>query len=65
MRAFEAFIGSFGILVSGILTIPLAGGLVGVDVTMQQGAIMSALFFVGRFAWLYLVRVIFSKIKRD
>jgi hypothetical protein len=65
MRAFEAFIGSFGILLAGMFTIPFAAHLSGVQMNLMQGAQMSALFFIGRFIWLYIVRVVFSRIKKE
>lgn len=63
MRAFESFIGSLGILVAGFLTIPIVGKLAGVEMTATQGVEMSAFFFIGRFVWLYALRVFFSNKK--
>jgi hypothetical protein len=63
MKALEAFIGSFGILLAGFLTIPLAAHLVGGSLTIAQGAGMSLLFFVARWLWLYSVRVYFERKK--
>ena len=64
MRALEAFIGSFGILLAGIFTIPFVGGFAGVEMTSMQGLQMSLWFFFGRFLWLYVNRVFFSRMKR-
>lgn len=65
IRALEAFIGSVGILAVGMLTIPLAVNLVGADISAQQGLGMGTIFFVGRFLWLYVVRLFFSRITKE
>ena len=61
MKALESFIGSAGILVVGLITIPLAGELSGVHIGGYEAMKMSLLFFTGRFFWLWLLRVIFEK----
>lgn len=63
MNAMEALVGSLGILVASFVTVPLAAWLVGAHVTAAQGAGMGLLFFVLRFAWLWLVRVVFERAK--
>jgi len=57
----EPLLGSLGILLAGFLTIPLAAYFVGADVSTAQGFEMGLIFFAGRFAWLALLRLIFSK----
>jgi len=59
MRALEAFIGTLGIAAVGWLTIPLAAGVAGVDISTGQAMTMSAVFFAGRFLWLLAVRHFF------
>ena len=61
MHALEAFIGSLGILLFGMLSIPVVGHLFGVQISMEQGFYMGATFFVLRFAWLYLLRKLFHR----
>jgi len=61
MRALEAFIGSAGVTLFGFISIPLVASFVGVNITQKQGAMMGAIFFVMRFIWLYILRVVFSK----
>ena len=56
----EPFIGSLGILIAGIITIPLAGSASGVDVNSYQALQMSFIFFVLRFFWLYILRNYFE-----
>jgi hypothetical protein len=63
VKALESFVGSASILVFGFVTIPLAGWAVGVTMTPQQGAGMSLLFFVGRWALLYVVRSVFERLR--
>lgn len=63
MNALEAFVASLGILVAGFVTIPLAAWAVGAHVTTAQGAGMGALFFVARFAWLWLLRCYFERVR--
>lgn len=48
----------------GIFSIPFVAGLAGAQVSITQGAIMAAIFFVAGFLWTYAVRVVFSKIQR-
>lgn len=60
----EALIGSAGILLAGLVTIPLTAWAVGASVNMAQGAGMSVLFFVGRFVWLALLRAWFERRKK-
>lgn len=60
----EPLLGSLGILLAGSLTIPLAAHFVGADVSAAQGIEMGLIFFAGRFAWLSLLRLIFSKRSR-
>lgn len=62
MNAIEAFVASAAILLFGFATIPLAGWAVGLTVSMQQGAGMSLIFFAGRFALLWAVRSVFSRL---
>jgi hypothetical protein len=57
----EPLLGSVGILIAGFLTIPLAAYFVGADISPEQGFEMGLIFFAGRFAWLALLRLIFSK----
>lgn len=64
MRALEAFVMEFGRRLFGIFSIPFVAGLAGADLSLAQGAKMAAMFFVAGFLWTYVVRVIFSKIKR-
>jgi hypothetical protein len=59
VKALEAFIGSFGILIFGFLSIPVAAAMVGAQVSASQGAQMSFIFFVLRFVWLYMLRRVF------
>jgi len=61
MKAIEAFIGTLGIAIVGWITIPLAAAVAGVEIATGQAVVMSAVFFVGRFLWLFGVRVFFSK----
>lgn len=49
----------------GIVSIPFAAGLAGAEVSILQGAKMTAMFFIVGFLWTYAVRVLFSKIKKD
>ncbi len=60
MKLLEAIVGSFGILLFGVISIPIVGALSGVAINLTQGAQMSAIFFVGRILWLYAVRRFFS-----
>lgn len=60
----ESFLGSFGILIAGVVTIPLAAKLSGAPVISTSSAIsMSIMFFVARLIYLYLLRLIFSRHK--
>lgn len=65
MRALEAFIGSAVVTLFGFFSIPLVASFVGVNISQRQGAVMGAIFFVMRFIWLYILRIIFSKIKKE
>jgi hypothetical protein len=58
----EPLLGSIGILLAGFLTIPLAAYFVGATVSAEQGFEMGLIFFVARFAWLSLLRLIFSRL---
>lgn len=55
--ALESFIVSLGILVVGIFTIPLAGKVAGVKITHRQATVMGLVFFAGRWAWVWGVRL--------
>ena len=55
--ALESFIVSLGILVVGIFTIPLAGKVAGVKITHMQATVMGLVFFAGRWAWVWGVRL--------
>lgn len=59
--ATESLMGSAGILLSGIVTIPLAADAVGASVSMQQGASMSIIFFFGRWVYLFALRMWFQR----
>ena len=61
MKFLEALIASLGIMLFGWLSIPVVGHFAGVQITAQQGIVMSAWFFVLRLAWLYALRIFFSK----
>jgi len=65
MRALEAFVMETGRRVFGIFSIPFVANLFGANLTIEQGAKMTATFFVIGFLWTYAVRVFFSKIKKD
>jgi len=64
VRALEAFVMETGRRLFGIFSIPFVAGLAGAQVSITQGAIMAAIFFVAGFLWTYAVRVVFSKIQR-
>jgi hypothetical protein len=57
----EAFTGSFVIAFGGLITIPLAGWINGVPISMSQGAGMGAIFFFTRPLGLYAVRYCFKR----
>jgi len=57
----EPLLGSMGILLVGFVTIPLAAYFVGADISTAQGLEMGLIFFSGRFVWLLVLRLIFSK----
>ncbi len=56
----EAFVASFGILIFGFISIPIAASIVGVSMSEAQGAKMSFLFFAMRIVWLLCVRATFA-----
>jgi hypothetical protein len=60
MNGLEAAVGSFGMLLSGLITIPLAARTVGVKINLKQAFGMSLIFFVLRVIWLWIVRGFFS-----
>lgn len=62
MRFLEALLGSIGIMAVGFLTIPLAGHIAGVDISMAQASKMSAAFFLGRLLWLWALRCNFDSV---
>jgi hypothetical protein len=64
VKALEAFVGSFTILVFSFITLPLAGSVFEVAITPQQGAGIGVLLFFARFVFLYGVRCLFEWIKR-
>ena len=57
----EPLLGSWGILLAGFVTIPLAAYAVWAEVSAQQGFEMGLIFFIARFVWLYLLRLTFSR----
>ena len=59
MKAVESFVGSVGIAAVGLLTIPFAADVAGAEISLTQAAKMSAVFFAGRWMWLYVVRCFF------
>lgn len=61
----EPLLGSLGILIAGIITIPFAGYLSGVSIDAAAALKMSIYFFIGRFIWLYILRHFFSKERND
>ena len=56
----EPFLGSLGILLAGVFTIPFAGSISGVNIDYYQAIKMSVLFFIGRFLWLYFLRKVYD-----
>ena len=58
---YEAFMGSFVIAFGGLITIPLAGAVNGVEISTFQGAGMGLIFFFTRPLGLYIVRYCFKK----
>ena len=64
MRFAEALVASLGIMVMGWVSIPLVGHISGVEITVGQGVVMSAWFFVFRLVWLYALRLLFAKVDR-
>lgn len=58
--ALEALLGSAGILLAGVVTIPAAAWAVGATINLQQGASMSVLFFFGRWIYLFALRMWFQ-----
>jgi hypothetical protein len=61
-KAAESFVGSAGILIVGFLSIPIAAWFVGANVSSMQGLGMGGLFFLARWAWLYIVRTTFERL---
>jgi hypothetical protein len=57
----EATVGSAGLFVFGLITIPLAGLVNGVIISFVQGFGMGSFFFCTRIVWLYLVRYCFKR----
>lgn len=57
----EPFFGSFLILLFGFITIPIVGYVSGAYINMFSAMKMSFIFFLGRFALLYLLRKYFEK----
>lgn len=57
----EAVVASFGILIFGFVSIPVVAHFAGAMVSIDQGLVMSGIFFCLRVLWLALVRTIFSK----
>lgn len=64
MKFTEALVASLGIMLMGWVSIPLVGHMSGVDITINQGVVMSAWFFVFRLVWLYALRLIFARADR-
>lgn len=60
-RFAEAACGALGIAALGWVNIPLAGWLFGVQINASQALGMSLYFTVGRFFFLYALRVLFSR----
>jgi hypothetical protein len=60
MNALEAFLGSFGIFLFGLVSIPVVLRLHGVRVTIRQNVFIGLTFFILRFFWLYFLREVFS-----
>lgn len=59
--AIEALTGSFVIAFAGLITIPIAGWINGVDISAIQGAGMGFIFFCTRPFGLYFVRYCFKR----
>jgi len=59
MHALEAFLGSMGILLVGMFSIPFVASIYGVEMSHTQGAQMSGTFFLLRWLWLYVLRRFF------
>jgi hypothetical protein len=58
---YEAFAGSFMIAFAGLITIPIAGWINGVNISVTQGAGMGLIFFFTRPIGLYIVRYCFKR----
>lgn len=56
MNWIEPLIGSLGIAIAGMFTIPLVGRMWNVSMTWKQGLGMSLTFFILRFIWLAFLR---------
>ena len=56
----EPLLGSAGILLMGFATIPLVASAVGASISMTQGAALSCIFFLARWAWLAALRGYFG-----
>lgn len=61
MKFIEAFLGSLGIMLVGWWVIPAVGQAADVAITPQQAIHMSGQFFVLRLAYLYFLRLVFSR----
>lgn len=59
----EALLGSVGIMVVGFITIPFAGSIAGANITLEQASKMSAVFFMGRLMWLWLLRHNYDRVE--
>ena len=59
----EAFVGSLGIFLAGFMTLPLAGFVAGVHVSMGQGAVMGLVLGVLRTIWFYVLRITWKKLE--
>jgi uncharacterized membrane protein len=54
-------VGSVGILLAGVVTLPLAVHFAGGQLNAVQAAHASIILFFLRWVWLYLVRIFFQK----
>jgi hypothetical protein len=60
----EPAIASSGLLIFGAFTLPAVASMVGAQMTVTQGAEMSAILFLLRFVWLFFLRVMFSRLEK-